>query len=277
MSNRNPIETQQVESQGDRGQVNRSAAEVYEEFFVPALFQEWTSRVVEAAQIGPGQRVLDVACGTGVLARTVAERLGLAGSVVGLDINDGMLEVARQKAPNIEWRHSAAESLPFERDRFNAVVSQFGLMFFVDQRAAIQEMARVLQPGGRLAVAVWGSLETSSGYAAMVDLLRRLFGDQAADALRAPFSLGDRTRLRSLFDEAGINDIQISTSQGMARFPSIDSWIYTDVKGWTLADMIDEAQFTLLLAEAKGVLQPFVMDEGSVAFAIPAHIVTAQK
>jgi hypothetical protein len=110
-----------------------------------------------------------------------------------------------------------------------------------------------------------------------VDLLRRLFGDQAADALRAPFSLGDRTRLRSLFSEAGITDIQISTSQGTARFPSIDSWIYTDVKGWTLADRIDDAQFAFLLAEAQRVLQPFVMDDGSVLFAIPAHIVTAKK
>src|SRR5262245_61490850 len=113
----------------DKGQVSRNAAEVYEEFFVPALFQEWTSRVAGAAKIQAGQRVLDVACGTGILARTVAERVGPAGSVVGLDMNEGMLAVAARKAPQIEWRQGISEALPFDGDSFEAVVSQFGLMF----------------------------------------------------------------------------------------------------------------------------------------------------
>jgi SAM-dependent methyltransferase len=142
--------------ESDRGQVSGNAAEVYEEFFVPALFREWAIRVADAADIQPGWRVLDVACGTGILARTIAERLGAKGSVVGLDLNEGMLQVAKRKAPAIEWRQGRAESLPFEAHSFDATVSQFGLMFFEDRRAALQEMARVLKPGGHLAVAVWG-------------------------------------------------------------------------------------------------------------------------
>jgi ubiquinone/menaquinone biosynthesis C-methylase UbiE len=261
----------------ETGQVTRNAAEVYEEFFVPALFQQWPPRVAEAAGIESGQRVLDLACGTGVLARTVAERVGPTGSVVGLDLNDGMLAVARQQAPTIEWRQGRAEALPFDDDSFDAVVSQFGLMFFEDRRTALQEMLRVLRPGGRLAVAVWDALEHSPGYAAMTELLQRLFGDQAANALRAPFVLGDPQLLQRLFAEAGLPEARITTQAGTASFPSLESWIYTDVKGWTLADLLDDAQFAHLLNEAQSALQPYVTVGGTVAFDAPAHIVTVGK
>ena len=259
------------------GQVSASAAEIYEEFYLPALFQEWATRMVDAAHVVPGQRVLDVACGTGVLARALAGAVGAGGSVVGLDVNDGMLAVARRKAPAVEWRQGRAEALPFERDGFDAVVSQFGLMFFEDRPAAIREMMRVLRPGGRLAVAVWDSLESSPGYVAFVALLQRLFGEEAAAGLRAPFVLGDSHALRTLFQEAGVPEADLATLTGTARFPSIKSWVYTDVKGWTIAEMIDEAGYQRLLAEAERDLRPFVTAEGRVAFNLPAHIVTTTK
>jgi ubiquinone/menaquinone biosynthesis C-methylase UbiE len=134
----------------DNGQVNASAAEIYEDFFIPALFEEWAPRVADAARIQRGQRVIDVGCGTGVLARLAARRVGRSGSVVGLDVNEGILAVARRKAAAIEWHHGPAEALPFDDGVESAVVSQFGLMFFQDRRAALQEMARVLRPGGHL-------------------------------------------------------------------------------------------------------------------------------
>jgi SAM-dependent methyltransferase len=264
-------------SESERGQVTRSAAEVYEDFFVPALFQEWASRVADAALISSGQRILDVACGTGVLARIAADRVGASGSVVGLDLNEGMLAVAQRKAPEIEWRQGHAEALPFDSNSFDAVVCQFGLMFFENRRAAIAEMIRVLRQGGHLAIAVWDSLGNTPGYAAITELLERLFGDEAADAMRAPFVLGDTQVLQSLFTTAGVPDSQITTHEGTARFPSISAWVYTDVKGWTLADMIDDAQYQLLLKAAENELQRFVTPESTVAFHSPAHIVTATK
>jgi ubiquinone/menaquinone biosynthesis C-methylase UbiE len=263
-------------STSETGQVTRNAAEVYEEFFLPALFEQWASRVADAAGIQPGQQVLDVACGTGVLARTIADRVGAAG-VVGVDVNEGMLAVAKQKAPEIEWRQGRAEALPFASASFDVVVSQFGLMFFEDRRAALQEMRRVLRPGGRLVVAVWDTLEHSPGYAAMADLLQRLFGEQVAGALHAPFVLGDSQNLRSLFVDAGIPDAEITTHQGTARFPSIQSWVSTEIKGWTLADVLDDAQFDRLLKEAERTLRRFTAADGTVAFNTPAHIVTATK
>lgn len=259
------------------GQVTRTAAEVYEEFFVPSLFLEWAARVADAAHLAPGQKVLDVACGTGVLAREAARRVQPGGAVTGLDRNEGMLSVARRKAPDIDWRLGMAESLPFADAAIDAVVSQFGVMFFEDRRAALSEMWRVLRPGGRLAVAVWDSLDRTPGYAAMAALLQRLFGDRVADALRAPFALGDLEALRSLFTEAGITKVEIRTSDGTARFPSIESWVHTDVKGWTLADLIDDEQYDELRWAAEKELTPFVESDGIVAFRAPAHIVQAVK
>ncbi len=264
-------------SNAETGQVNTSAAEVYEEFFLPALFQEWAPRIVDAARIGTGQHVLDVACGTGVLARAAAERVGPDGKVVGLDMNDGMLAVARRKAPHVVWRQGRAESLPFDAGSFDAVASQFGLMFFDDRSAAIREMWRVLRPGGRLVVAVWDSLENTPGYAAVTGMLQRLFGANVADALRIPYVLGDPQALRAFLAESGVVNAEIATHEGTARFPSIDDWIFTDVKGWTLADMIDDAQYAKLRAEAHRELRGFVGRDGAVSFRAPAHIATSLK
>lgn len=261
----------------DTGQVNRSAADIYNDFFVPALFQEWASPVADAASIGPGQRALDVACGTGVLTREVARRFGPDGGAIGLDRNDGMLAVAARSAPAIEWRMGLAEALPFDDDSFDAVVSQFGLMFFEDRHKAIGEIWRVLKPGGHLAVAVWDSLERTPGYAAMTALLQRLFGNDVANALRAPFVLGDPAALVDLFANAGIPDAGITTRTGTARFSSLADWVRIDVKGWTLADLIDDRQFESLQTAAADELAQFVQGDGSVAFASPAHIISARK
>jgi SAM-dependent methyltransferase len=167
--------------------------------------------------------------------------------------------------------------LPFGEGSFDAVVSQFGLMFFEDRRKALQEMGRVLRPGGALAVAVWDAAERSPGYAAMIALLQRLFGERIANELRAPFVLGDETALQSLFESAGIADAAIRTHRGTASFPSIESWVRTDVKGWTLADLIDDKQYALLLREAELALRSFVQPNGTVAFDAPALIATARK
>lgn len=188
-----------------------------------------------------------------------------------------MLAVARRKVPEIKWEHGKAEALPYDDAQFDAVVSQFGLMFFEDRAAAIREMTRVLKPGGNLVIAVWDSLENTPGYAAMVALLQRLFGDEIADGLRAPFVLGDKTQLHPLFDVPGLEQVDILTLEGYARFPSLESWVHTDIKGWTLADQINDAQYTQLLNEAQTALAHFVTADGKVVFPSPAHLIRATK
>jgi ubiquinone/menaquinone biosynthesis C-methylase UbiE len=260
-----------------KGQLIRSAAEVYDTFFVPALFGEWGPRMADAAGLTPGRSVLDVACGTGVFAREALARVQPGGSVTGFDRNEDMLAVARQKAPAIDWQSGIAEALPFADHQFDVVACQFALMFFEDRQAALQQMWRVLRPGGCLVAAVWDALERTPGYTAVVNLLRRLFGEEIANELRAPFILGDTGQLRALFADAGINDVDVRTITGSANFPSIDDWVHTDIKGWTLADRIDDAQYELLRREAHTELARFARPDGSVSFDSPAHIVIARK
>lgn len=258
-------------------QAEVAAAEAYETLFVPALFGQWTPIVIDAARIQHGQRVLDVACGTGVLARAITARTGPTGYVAGLDPNPGMLAVANDLAPEVDWRQGAAESIPFPDRSFDAVVSQFGLMFFADRHQAIREMLRVLTPGGRLVVMVWGSLDNAPAYAAEAALVERLVGARAAEALRAPFVLGDMRRLDGLFKEAGAASIDVTSHPGTARFPSLRVMVEADLRGWlpVMGVILTEHQIDRILQEAASALSPYVTTNGQVAFEVPAHLVTA--
>ena len=256
-----------------------AAAAAYESLHVPALFRQWAGRVLDAIQIQPGDRVLDVACGTGVLAREAAARVGAKGKVTGIDLGIGMLAVAERLAPQVEWRQGTAEALPFPDRSFGAVVSQFGLMFFEDRRRALQEMVRVLAPGGRLAVAVWDSLERSEAYPIEVSLIQRIAGQRAADALRAPFVLGDRDELIALFESAGVDSPEVATHKGVARFPSIRTMVEADLRGWlpVMGVALEEQQIQHILTEADAVLRRFLNADGQVEFESPAHIVTGTR
>ncbi|HVL54169.1 MAG TPA: methyltransferase domain-containing protein [Vitreimonas sp.] len=259
-------------STADQGQVTATAATVYEEFFVPALLAQWTEPMIDAAGIRAGHRVLDVACGTGVLARAVAATVGPQGRVVGLDLNDGMLDVARRKEPQIEWLLGRAEDLPFRDGEFDAAVSQFGLMFFEDRTRAVAEMVRVVRGRGRAAIAVWGRLDRSPGYLDLTALLDRLFGRGARDALAAPFVLGDEEALRTILTDAGLTAVEVTARDGVARFPSLESWMETEIRGWTLADALDDAAFDRLVVEAQRDLHRHVQHDGSVVFPIQALV-----
>jgi SAM-dependent methyltransferase len=190
-----------------------------------------------------------------------------------------MLAVAQRLAPAVEWREGTAEALPYNDAIFDAVVSQFGLMFFTDRRAALREMLRVLAPGGCMAVAVWDSLENSPAYPITVALLDRIAGSEAADALRAPFALGDRGELTKLFQDAGAGSIQIDTHRGTARFPSVQIMVEADLRGWLpiMGVVLTETQIQRILREAEDDLSRYVTRQGAVEFASPAHIVSCTK
>lgn len=259
----------------DRGQVQAAAARVYEEFFVPALFGQWPQRVLDAVGVEPGHRVLDVGCGTGIVARAATARVGDDGVVVGLDPNEGMVAVARGRPEPVEWRTGVAEDLPFPDASFDRVVTQFAMMFYTDRDAAVSEMRRVLTDGGVAAVATWSSLDLTPGYDAMVGLLDDLFGADAANALRAPFVLGDREELADLLGSA-FPDVTVTLHDGVARFASVDAWVHTDIRGWTLTDMIDDDQFELLRRRANTELARFTGPDGTVSFPAPALVAVAR-
>lgn len=260
-------------------QIQVDAAKAYEELMVASLFGEWAVRVADGAGIQLGDCVLDVACGTGVLAREVASRVGAGGSVVGLDPAPGMLEVARRLEPGVEWREGVAEALPFDNSSFDVVVSQFGFMFFRDREKAVQEILRVLIPGGRFAVAVWDSIGNNHGYADEVGLVERIAGEQAADGIRLPFVLGDREELVSLFADAAVTDLTVRTEMGMARFPGVRVMVEADLRGWLplLGIHLGEEAITAILKDADNVLGRYVGEDGVATFQTSAHIVTGTK
>ncbi len=260
----------------EKGQLVTEAARIYEEFFVPALFADWPEQLLAATAAQPAQRLLDVACGTGILARHAFKKFGGKGFVEGLDPNEGMLAVARNTSASIQWTQGRAEALPYTDGAFDLVLCQFGLMFFEDRRAALREMLRVLRPGGSLGIAVWAPLRKTPGYAAVAALLRELFDENVARSIEVPYSLGEPEELEGLLQEAGATEINCRTRPGEARFPSLEAWIHTDLRGWTLADVIDEEGYQRFRKAAQTRLAPFVLQDGSVCFEAPALIATAR-
>jgi SAM-dependent methyltransferase len=258
-------------------QVSTDAAEVYESCFVPAIFGAWAGRVADAAGIGTRNRVLDVGCGTGVLAREARRRVGQEGRVVGLDLNEGMLAVAARTEPTIEWRQGDAASLPFDDASFDIVVSQFALMYFPDRATSLSEMWRTLAPGGRLAIAVWAPIGRARGYHILVDLTTRQCGGEAADVLAAPFVLGDQAELAELFVDSGISGANVTLHDGSIRFPSVKEFIRVEVQGSPLAEMVSAEAMETLAAESERALAEFVVPSGEIVMPIDAHVVTASK
>ena len=229
------------------------AATGYQDLLVPALMLEWAPRVAEAAGIRAGDRVLDVACGTGVLTREAAGRAGPDGTVTGLDLSPEMLAVAARLSPALRWQQGSAEALPFPDHSFDAVVSQFGLMFFPDPVAGLREMMRVLVPAG-------GSRWPCGPRSPTRRPTRRRWrwwsaspGNRPATPLRAPFVLGDPKRLAELCAAAGITGARVALRPGRGRFSSIRTMVEVDVRDWLriVGVTLDEDLIERILRESE--------------------------
>ena len=249
-------------------------AETYEATFVPALFAEWATFLLDAARPRPGQRVLDVACGTGVVARGVADRV-VDAAVVGVDLNRAMLEVAGKVRPDIEWRQGDVSALPFDDASFDLVLCQAALMFFPDRVQALREMSRVTAPGGTVAVLVPGRIESGGAYSALLDVVRRHAGQSAVDMLSFYFVLGDPEQLTALFDGAGLEVAQTRTQLGAVRRGSIDEFVATEVNSTPLGERLSAEAYQRILADSRVALAEFRTHDG-VAIPIESHTVVAR-
>ena len=243
-----------------------TAPEIYAEHLVPAVFAPWAPVLLDAAAVGIGHTVLDVACGTGVVAAAAAERVGPSGAVTGVDINPGMIAVAA-RTKGVRWAQADAARLPFPDGGFDRVLCQAGLQFVPDRLGALREMRRVLRPGGRVALLVWRALHHSSGFAALADALQAVVGPEAAAVMRAPFVFGDDPRpLVTLLDSAGFSDVDVQARAGTVRFGSVEVFVRCQRAASPLAAHVDVRHEPDLIA--------YVAARAPAVFPIEAAIVT---
>jgi ubiquinone/menaquinone biosynthesis C-methylase UbiE len=269
-------------NQQGQWQVAGSAPEVYERELVPAVFGPWAPILIELAHPKPDDRVIDIACGTGIVARIAAARVGRGGAVVGVDLNPGMLNVARslkttEGAASVQWREASADRLPFPDGSFDIAYCQLGLQFFADRPAALREMRRVLSPGGALGLMVWCGIQESPGFEAFAEILERNVSPAAATIMRAPFGLSDANELSRLVAAAGFRDITIQQRVGAVEFASVERFVLSYVAGSPLAAHVSQASDAArenLTADTKLALDKYVSNRG-LSFPIAAHLLAA--
>ncbi len=262
-------------------QVKGDASEIYESCLVPAYFAEWAEILVSGTSPAPGATVLDVACGTGIVARTAAPIVGENGKLVGLDLNPGMLSVAREEtqATNVdsEWHEASAVNMPFPHNAFDNVYCQCGIMFFPDRPAAMKEMHRVLAPGGHLSASVWRSLKRTPGFAALESAMAKHVSDDAAAIVRSPFSIDTPKELAALAENAGFNNVRVRLESRMVRFPSVEAFFDSYTRGSPLAAHVAGLRDReAAVAGMKEDLNAY-LDHDGLAFPIEGLIVTATK
>ncbi len=248
----------------------------YQKYFVPLIGRPIAADLIKAAGIKKGDRVLDVATGTGAAAFLAKEKAGPQGRVAGVDLNPGMLQTARalaqqqnsgseQDEGSIEWYHSSADDLPFDDESFDVVICNLSLQFFPDKPAALREMRRVLVPGGRLAFILPAPEPV---FDAAADVFSCRLGPEPAGFVRAVFSLYDQQEIETLLKEAGFMDITIRVDKKPLRLPPPKEFLAQYISGMPFsaaASKLNDEEYTALEREMVERWDPFVED-GNLIF-----------
>ena len=267
----------------ERWQLTGAALESYEKYEVPSIAGPQARALLAHLPMVAGQRLLDVACGTGIIAREAAYMVGTKGSITGLDLNEGMLVIARQHAPTrstqLEWRLGDAEHLPFANNHFDVVLCQQGLQFFPDKLAALSEMRRVLEPGGWVGLCVWRGIEHSPVHHEAAKALKRYADTQAVIQMEAPFAFNDADGLYALMSEAGFAEIEIWAAIETVSLPqpetSVPALLASTPAGRMFAELDDRSR-DALIREILVALEPYRTEDG-IAVPQAAHIALARK
>ena len=257
-----------------------SVPENYERYFVPAIGAPAANGLIQIATLRPGERVLDVACGTGVVARLASEAVGTAGTVTGLDINPGMLAVARSTTlPGmaIEWHEASAEAMQLPEASFDAVLCQMGLQFVSDKHAALSEMRRVLAPGGRMVLNLPGPAPQL--FVIMGEALTHHIGAEAAGFVNQVFSLHDTAEIHTLINGAGFRDVSVQADTKSLSLPPPEEFLWQYVHSTPLAGVVaqmNDEHRDLLEREVAAKWQEFVKDR-ALMLQVRMVVATARK
>ncbi|MGI8498927.1 MAG: class I SAM-dependent methyltransferase [Gemmatimonadaceae bacterium] len=207
----------------DNAQFDGSIPEYYDRHLGPLLFDPFARDLAGRLRLPPAARVLEVACGTGILTRRVRLELPPGSVLIATDLNAPMLDFARNRAAigkGVEWKQADAMELPFEDEEFDAVLCQFGVMFFTDQPKAMLQVLRCLKPGGRFLFNTWGPLKANPLAETAHDIVTQHFPENPPDFYRVPYGLHDTHRLRRLLVNAGFEDIDMEIVLKKARATS---------------------------------------------------------
>jgi len=248
-------------------QLSDNAPESYERYVVPYILGPWTPILVEMAALQRGERVIDLACGTGVVARLAAQKVGPTGQVTGLDLNTNMLAFARElpqpSGALITWIKGNALAMDFPDASFDVILCQQGLQFFSEKLTALREMHRVLVPGGRLLFSVW---KTVSPYSIAVGTaLERYVGVEAAVRYRTARVALDAEELRNFLVVAGFVDVHIYPSAMTVRLPPVEAFVLNHLASTPVAGVVaalSEEVRAALAKEVSMVLQSYADGEG---------------
>jgi len=225
-------------------QLTGDAAVLYERYVARHILAPWAPLLVDAGRVAVGERVLDVACGTGVVARAAWQRVGPAGHVVGVDLNPGMIAVARSLPTSasaaIEWIEGSALDLPLADASVDVVLCQQGLQFFPDRIQALREMRRVLRLGGRLAFTVWSAIDDTPYQAALADALTRHVSPEAGAMARAPHALHDATEMYALVASAGFRNVQVRPTIATTKLPLPEEFVPGHLAALPIAQAITQ-------------------------------------
>jgi len=258
-----------------------TGAENYERYFVPAIATPVSADLLQTADLQPGERVLDVACGTGLIARLAAEQVGPSGSVTGIDVAPDMIDVAEgvpsPAGVEIEWHVGDATSLPFPDDSYDVVLCQMGLMFMGDRGAALAEMRRVLAPGGRVAVNTPGSIQRT------FELMEKAIVDHISPELggfvRAVFSMHDPDAVATLLRDAGLGEVSATVSTATFQLPSPAEFLWQYINLTPMGPFVAQAPEAAQAAMERQVVdtwQPYVVD-GATLVEQPMVIASGRK
>ena len=250
---------------------------MHEQYLVPAIYAQWAVQVAEIAEIELGQHVLDVATGTGTLARAAQMETGLTGRVVGLDASEKMLESAHRQSRGIEWKHGDATAMPFGRNEFDRVICQFALMFIANRVAAIKEMLRVCKPDGLVVLATWGPLLQGEAYDTLTRLIQHHRGYKAASRLSIPWALGKPGVMDALLLSSGVNEYVCHERVGQARYPSIQSFVETHLRLAGEFDNLDKQGFDEIMDTAYTKLSRFAAPGGQLIARLNVNIFTVKN